>query len=289
VRLALTNDDGVGSPGIHELASACHRLGHDVVIAAPEEDSSGSSAAIGRIRADQQIESRSVVLPDAPGIPAHAVAGPPGLAVLAACLGAFGAPPDAVVSGINAGPNTGHAILHSGTVGAALTASSFGVSALAVSLDVGEISPWETATAFVEPALEILASAPDGTVLNVNVPAVALADVPRDLRWAKLDRFGSVRVAVTDVGDRWVQMEYRTTDVELDPESDTALLAGGAATVTCLEGIAAVELDDLERRPDRGDRLTAFLRELRGGARPRTVQAEHDETRSVSPRTSPTS
>ena len=288
MRLALTNDDGVGSPGIHELASACHRLGHDVVIAAPEDDSSGSSAAIGRIRADQRIESRSVVLPDAPKIDAHAVSGPPGLAVLAACLGAFGEPPDAVVSGINAGPNTGHAILHSGTVGAALTAASFGVSALAISLDVGDTSPWETATAFVEPALELLRKAPDGTVLNVNVPALPLTDVPSELRWAKLDRFGSVRVAVADVGDRWVQMEYRTTDTELDPDSDTALLAGGAATVTCLEGIVAVDLDELGRRADRGDRLTAFLRELRGSARPRTVHVDKDESRSVSPPTSPT-
>ena len=36
--------------------------------------------------------------------------------------GAFGEPPDIVLAGINRGPNVGRAILHSGTVGAALTA-----------------------------------------------------------------------------------------------------------------------------------------------------------------------
>ena len=44
---------------------------------------------------------------------------------MAAALGAFGRFPDLVVSGINAGPNTGHSIIHSGTVGAALTARTF--------------------------------------------------------------------------------------------------------------------------------------------------------------------
>ncbi len=42
--------------------------------------------------------------------------------------------PDVIVSGINAGANTGRVILHSGTVGAALTAQNFGLRALAVSL-----------------------------------------------------------------------------------------------------------------------------------------------------------
>ena len=40
----------------------------------------------------------------------------------AAVLGGFGDPPDLVASGINPGANTGHLVIHSGTVGAALTA-----------------------------------------------------------------------------------------------------------------------------------------------------------------------
>ena len=46
---------------------------------------------------------------------------------MAGRLGAFGAAADLVVSGINPGNNTGRAMLHSGTVGAALTAANFGV------------------------------------------------------------------------------------------------------------------------------------------------------------------
>ena len=41
-----------------------------------------------------------------------------------------------MLSGINRGANAGYAILHSGTVGATLTAANQGMRGLAVSLDV---------------------------------------------------------------------------------------------------------------------------------------------------------
>jgi 5'-nucleotidase len=257
VRIVLTNDDGVEAPGLRALAIACGELGHDLLIAAPSEDLSGAGAAIGRIRADQRIETRRVSIPGLERIPAHALTGPPGLAAMAACLGAFGEPPDAVLSGINAGPNTGHAVLHSGTVGAALTAASFGVSALALSLETTDPMHWQPACELVEPALAILCDAPAGTVLNVNAPAAR--NGPPELRWAKLDRFGSVRVAVSGGGDEWLQMEYRETGASLDPGSDTALLERGFATITAIEGIAEVPLDDLTRRGAERESLRTLL------------------------------
>jgi 5'-nucleotidase len=261
MRLLLTNDDGVEAPGLHALARTCVTLGHEVLVVAPTEDVSGAAAAVGRIRADERIGTRRATIPGLPNVPAHALAGPPGLAVMAACLGAFGPPPDAVASGINAGPNTGHAILHSGTVGAALTASTFGVSALAVSIEVSEPMQWGTACDVVEPALALLAAAPTGAVLNVNAPARPRGSVD-GLRWARLDRFGLVRVAVVGAGDRWLQMEYRATRGELDPGSDTALLAAGHATVTAIEGIAEIPPHELPRWGADRKALRAFLTEL---------------------------
>jgi 5'-nucleotidase len=198
---------------------------------------------------------------------------------MAACLGAFGDPPDAVVSGINAGPNTGHAILHSGTVGAALTAATFGVSALAVSMEVSDPMWWETACDLVEPALERLCAAPVGTVLNLNVPALPL-DRPPELRWAHLDRFGSVRIAVAGTGEHGLQMEYRATGIDLDPQSDTALLERGFATITAIEGVAEISPDELPRWGAGRKELRAMLREVPAQA------AAHDggsETRSLAP------
>lgn len=250
--IVVTNDDGIDSPGIHALAAMLRSLGHDPVVVAPANDMSGSSAAIGRIEFDVPTEIRPVELPEpAIGIPAFAVDGPPGLAaLLAAQRGIDGVEPRFVVSGINAGTNTGHSILHSGTVGAALTAASFGLSGLAVSLSVADPMPWPLAHDPLAEALELLAASPRATVLNVNVPARPARNGADGLRWATLDRFGSFRVAVAERHEARVQLEYRATGSELDPDSDTALVDAGYATVTALEAITAVPPEKIaEREP----------------------------------------
>jgi 5'-nucleotidase len=182
---------------------------------------------------------------DVPGPDAmqgFAISGPPGLASMAACLGAFGDPPDVVVSGINSGLNTGHSVLHSGTVGAALTAQNFGRRGLAVSIEPTDPWWWETACAYASSTLEWLVQhTPARTVLNVNVPGRDRADV-LGVRWARLDRFGSVRAAVLEAGERGLQLEYRATGAELDPTSDTALVEAGFVTLTAIAGIAEVDV-----------------------------------------------
>ena len=45
--ILVTNDDGLHAPGIAHLANAAVAAGHDVVAVAPEENMSGSAAAIG--------------------------------------------------------------------------------------------------------------------------------------------------------------------------------------------------------------------------------------------------
>lgn len=135
-RILVTNDDGVESAGLHALVRALVDDGRDVMVVAPARDMSGSGAAIGRIHLDESIDAQQVELPGLAGVPAYAVDGPPGLCVLAARLGGFGHRPELVVSGINPGCNTGRAVLHSGTVGGALTAANFGGRGLAVSIDV---------------------------------------------------------------------------------------------------------------------------------------------------------
>ena len=57
MRIVVTNDDGIASPGIWALARALDERGHDVCVVAPHEDMSGVGAAIGRIRPDQRIDT----------------------------------------------------------------------------------------------------------------------------------------------------------------------------------------------------------------------------------------
>ncbi len=237
VRLLITNDDGIDAVGLHELAAGLVPLGHDIVVAAPDVDQSGSGAGLGRLHADTHIDAAAVDLPAAPDVPAFAVAGTPALCVIAATLGAFGPAPDIVVSGINAGTNLGRSVLHSGTVGAALTAQGFGLKGLAVSLATGDAWPWRSASAMARQVLDLLVEAPNRTALNLNVPALDLADI-KGIRWAHLDPFGSVRTALTGHdGDR-LQLELVATDAHPAADTDRGLVRSGFASLTALVGVA---------------------------------------------------
>ena len=239
MRVLVTNDDGVRAPGIAPLAAAVVAAGHDVVVAAPQEDMSGSSAAIGRMHVDETIDVEEVELPEVDA-PCFGVFGPPALAVMAARLGGFGDPPGVVVSGINPGPNTGRAVLHSGTVGAALTAANFGVSGLAVSIGVGDPYRWETAAELAVAALAWLVEQPPKTVLNLNVPNLP-RDELRGVREASLAPFGTVRAALVESQGGGLQMELAEHGVELPADSDTTLVRSGCAALTSLVGVRAVE------------------------------------------------
>lgn len=135
-RVLITNDDGIAAPGLRALAHAIAATGADVLVAAPHAEASGTSAALTAVERDGQIVVVPRPLTGVPGVPGYAVTTSPAFIVVLALRGGFGDPPDVVVSGINRGANAGTAVLHSGTVGAALTAAANGVPALAVSLDV---------------------------------------------------------------------------------------------------------------------------------------------------------
>lgn len=240
MRLLVTNDDGVRAPGIIALAQAMATTGHDVVVAAPQRDMTGYGTALGEMHADSTIDVEEVTLPGLEGIRCVGVAGPPALAVMAARLGGFGPPPDIVVSGINPGPNTGRATLHSGTVGAALTGANFGVSGLAVSIGVGDEIHWRTAGLLAIAALEWLVDQPAKTVLNLNVPNLPLDEV-KGIRWARLAPFGTVRAGLVDAPNGGLQIELRAHGEKLPDDCDTALVMNGYASVSSIVGIRATE------------------------------------------------
>lgn len=239
MRLLVTNDDGIESEGIHVLAAALLEAGHEPVVVAPDRDWSGAASSLGRWGDDEHIETRQVHIVDCPQVSAYAVSGPPGLAVLMAQLGAFDVEFDAVVSGINAGGNTGRAILHSGTVGAVLTAQNFGLSGLAVSLQASDRWYWETAASMACDVLRLLHDAPARSALNLNVPGRPLEEV-RGIRWARLAPFGEVRTAIEGKGDGRYQFVLRETggDEELPPDTDQGLLRAGYAALTTVVGVA---------------------------------------------------
>jgi len=232
----VTNDDGVWAPGIRALALALRRAGHDVSVIAPAHDCSGFGAALGPLHITGKIDFERVRIDDLDA-PVCAVEGPPALCVFAACLGGFGDKPELVVSGINAGANTGRAILHSGTVGAALTGLNFRCPGLAVSQVVGEPQHWDAAAAIAVAVVARVESWPDDVVLNLNVPNAPL-DRIAGLVPAALEGGGTVRSALIEREAgvlEWHLPERPTPGVG----TDNHWLAEGYATLTPLYGPAA--------------------------------------------------
>jgi 5'-nucleotidase len=174
------------------------------------------------------------------------------MAVMAAHLEAFGPRPDLVASGINFGANTGRSVLFSGTVGAALAAANFGITGVAVSQQIGE--PWlvETAAAVGAAAVAWAASAPRATVVNVNVPNLAIEDLA-GVSSGRLAPFGTVRTVFEGEAEGRLQLVLRETEDQLDPDTDTMLVLRGFVSVNALVG---------PRVADHGDLAEALTRHL---------------------------
>ncbi|HZG92953.1 MAG TPA: 5'/3'-nucleotidase SurE [Pseudonocardia sp.] len=243
LRALITNDDGIDSPGLWTLAAAARAAGLDVVVGAPHVDASGVGASVLAVREQGRVRLHPHEHPEHPGIPAFAVEGHPAFIVHAAGRGWLDPEPDLVLSGVNLGANTGHSVLHSGTVGAALTASLHGWRALAVSLDVGTTVPehphWEAVRHVLPPVIDALLGADDGTVLSLNVPDRPVEEV-RELREARLAPFGSVQYRVVekevDGGGRALHAALHENG-RIEPGTDIALLAEGHPTLTRLRSV----------------------------------------------------
>lgn len=240
MRVLVTNDDGWESRGIHALAAAIVARGHEAIVVAPTRDRSGASAAIGPLHQAGAIPFEEHHWGDLPEVRVLAIDSPPATAVYAAVLGGFGDPPDVVASGVNPGANTGHLVLHSGTVGAALSAAALGVPAVATSTawNDEERHHFDTAASLAAAALEWVAATREGKprVLNINAPDCPAHEV-RGVREASLAPYGEFWVTSADSSTGDLKIEFRGRTHEPDPDTDLALVRDGWATVTPLTGI----------------------------------------------------
>lgn len=236
-RLLLTNDDGVESPGIHAIAAALHDAGHEVVVAAPTDERSGWGAGVGYLVDGVEFDVVRHEIPGRPEIAAWGVEGPPAFCVLTAMLETFGERPDLVVSGSNIGTNCGRGVLQSGTVGGAMIAQNFGISAMAISQvhEDGQDMLWDTSGAVTVAAVDWLLDAPRKTVLNINVPNRQVAEL-EGVRWARLAAFGTSTTGIAGEAPGRMRVTVTPREVQLKPDTDTHQVDEGFVTVTGLVG-----------------------------------------------------
>ena len=178
--ILITNDDGIYSPGLCAAAEAVADHGA-LLIAAPRQQQTGMSRALTITPESGIIEIVSLEIMGKPHI-AYAVHATPALTVAHAALEIAPHLPDLCISGINYGDNIGAILTASGTVGAALEASSCGIPAVAVSREAklhhqrsSEYASmdWGAAAYFTRRIAEqvLKQGMPPGVaVLNVNVP-----------------------------------------------------------------------------------------------------------------------
>ncbi len=240
MRVLVTNDDGIESPGLAVLARVALEAGAEVVVAAPARDSSGAAASLLGAEQDGRLLVERTDAPDLPaGVDSFAVRAAPGLIAFVAAHGGFGDKPDLVLSGVNRGANTGRAVLHSGTVGAALSAATHGIRGIAVSLADARPQHWGTAAAYTAHVLDWVLNRPQtpDRVINLNVPDRPLPEV-RGLRRAPLASFGAVQARIREVDHGNLMLTYQEVEVTREPDTDAGLLARGWATLTLLHAPA---------------------------------------------------
>jgi len=118
VRILVTNDDGVGAPGLAALTRALvawaadagsdgPAAAHEIIVVAPSSNFSGASAAVGSVTDRTTITYQRAIVEGAESVEAYGLDAPPALSVIAGALGAVGPKPDLVLSGINHGVNVG--------------------------------------------------------------------------------------------------------------------------------------------------------------------------------------
>jgi len=168
LHILVSNDDGVDAPGIFALVRELKKIG-DVTVVAPDRQQSSVGHAItmnSPLRVKEFRKNGKFF--------GYAVEGTPADAVKLAVRALLKRKPDILVSGINHGANTAISVIYSGTVSAATEGTVLGIPSLAMSLTTYGPPDFRYAAKFARKMVQIVAERglPQGTLLNINVPAV---------------------------------------------------------------------------------------------------------------------
>lgn len=167
MRVLLTNDDGINSPGLRALAEVFAN-DHETVVVAPEHERSASGHAITLHKPLRATPSSTYP----PGIAAWATNGTPADCVVLGVLELLAHRPDVVVSGVNVGPNLGRDLTYSGTVSGAMEGTILGIPSVAISVGAFVNVRFDIAARFAERLAKLIVERrlPEDALVNVNVP-----------------------------------------------------------------------------------------------------------------------
>ncbi len=180
MRILLTNDDGISSPGIRLFAKALRDSGHRVFTVAPHNNRSGCSHSIEFLKGPLRLSEIEEDTWSCAGTPVDCVITALLGGIPEICISTEGTAlnmeraPDLILSGINAGANLGTDIIYSGTASAARQGSFFGIPSVALSLVENDLPwQWESAISYItEKLVLIMGYWKSGAFVNVNFPNI---------------------------------------------------------------------------------------------------------------------
>ncbi len=238
MNILVTNDDGIDSPGILSLVKAMKKLGNVFVVAPDRQQSAvGHSLTVA-------IPLRVTKFHREGKMFGYAVTGTPSDCVKLAISSLLDNKPDLIISGINHGQNTSINIIYSGTVSAATEGALLGIPAIAVSLDA--YSYKADCSIAAEYAVEIAmlalnhsidsgySSLSEGTLLNVNVPALSKNEIKgiKFTRQSKNIWEDKFEKRTDPFGWEYYWFAGEIKDKENNIETDYTALRAGYVTVT---------------------------------------------------------
>ncbi|MGA1825606.1 MAG: 5'/3'-nucleotidase SurE [bacterium] len=210
--ILVTNDDGVHSPALEPLVNALGQIGQ-VTVVAPDVEKSAMSNSLtinNPLRITEVRRNGSLF--------GYAVSGTP-IDCIKLGLGAIlKKRPSLVISGINLGLNTGIYLRYSGTVCAAIEATTDGIPSIAVSAEIDKGLDFDFPSQFiVQLSRYVLENGlPEETFLNVNFPSCFRSDI----KGVAITRHGNMRLKdslVKRLDPRnnayyWIKADYLTLE-----------------------------------------------------------------------------
>jgi len=170
LRILITNDDGIHSPGLVVAEKMARALTDDVWVVAPETEQSGASHSLTLalpLRLRQVSEQKFAVT----GTPTDCV-------MMGVAEVLKDRKPDLVLSGVNRGSNLADDITYSGTIAGAMEGTALGIRAIALSqsygFEEGYKIRWHCAETHGPTVIKKLVDVgwpePEEVLMNVNFP-----------------------------------------------------------------------------------------------------------------------
>jgi len=262
--ILITNDDGIASPGLMAGIGAVLDLG-EIWVVAPRLQQSGLGRSFpgGKIKVH-----KSVLDVDDTQVRCFALDTSPAQAVRHGILRFLPRVPDLAISGINYGENLGGSVTISGTIGAAIEAASFGIPALAASLETDrkyhfshsvEVN-FSTASMFVRRCAKwLLANGMPQSVdiLKLEVPCDATPDTAWRMTRVSRQPYWVSPVTIDERGEKHLSTYLREINFEtVEPDSDIAAVVVDrvvSLSPLTIDLTAKVDLQDLHKALSAGN------------------------------------